>query len=248
VKVAFDHRTQTLGGAGQALTIADGSTPTVFGMKLVTMYLAEDVGADSNKRGARLARVWLNPACDPDSYHCSIAAAAGPYQIKDYFDLALPSAGSERPAQFPGQSPRRGKPTAIFAWTWPGRSRPTSTPRPTCGSAPAASAHEVRLETNGYLIPARSADGHLGRRRRHRDPGLRPARQLLRGDRARRFSIRPRALRSANGTVGTAATPPRAGPVLALLGFRSRGLAHGPIDFAGLGPTHTGYLTALTLP
>jgi len=151
VKVAFDHRTQTLGGAGQALTIADGSTPTVFGMKLVTMYLAEDVGADSNNVG-QVGRVWLNPACDPDSYHCSIAAAAGPYQIKDYFDLALPSAEVNARLNSQGNHLDAG----TYRYLRMDLAGPIATDEHTAPNlrfGTSASAHEVRLETNGYLIP-----------------------------------------------------------------------------------------------
>jgi hypothetical protein len=148
VKIAFDHRTQ---GVGQALTIADGNTPTVFGMKLVTMYVVEDIGADSNSVG-QVGRVWLNPACDPDSSHCSIAPAAGPHQIKDYFDLALPSAEVNARLNSQGHHLEAGTyrylhmdlagPIAADEHTAPNLRFGTS-----------AGAHEVRLETNGYWVP-----------------------------------------------------------------------------------------------
>lgn len=86
VKMAFENR-----AAGQALTLAgDGHTPGVFGIKIVTAYLVEDRDEQMNNVG-EVGRIWTNPVCDPDGYRCSIEPAAGPYQVNDYFDLALPT-------------------------------------------------------------------------------------------------------------------------------------------------------------
>jgi hypothetical protein len=92
VKVAFENRASAISGGGQALTLEqDGRAPTIFGIRIVAAYLAEDVAPDMNNVG-EVGRIWTNPVCDEGLYHCSITANAGPYQVKEYFDLALPTA------------------------------------------------------------------------------------------------------------------------------------------------------------
>jgi hypothetical protein len=86
VKITFDNR-----AAGQALTIAGAArTPSVFGIKLVAAYLAEDSDANMDNVG-EVGRIWTNPVCDPDGYRCGIGPGAGPNRVTDYFDLALPT-------------------------------------------------------------------------------------------------------------------------------------------------------------
>ena len=87
VKIAFDNRT---GATTQALALSAGQTPSLFGIRLVAAYLAEDEDAQMNNVG-QVGRIWTNPVCDADGYRCSIAPASGPNQVKEYFDLALPS-------------------------------------------------------------------------------------------------------------------------------------------------------------
>src|SRR4051794_14507154 len=89
VKISFDNRAGV--PAGQALTLAGaGRTPTVFGIRLVAAYLAEDRDGHMDNVG-EVGRIWTNPVCDPDGYKCSITPTAGQYQVKEYFALALPS-------------------------------------------------------------------------------------------------------------------------------------------------------------
>jgi hypothetical protein len=90
VRVAFENRASS-GSTGQALTLEqDGRAPTVFGIRIVAAYLAEYVAPDMNNVG-EVGRIWTNPVCDPEGYNCSITAASGPNQVKEYFDLALPT-------------------------------------------------------------------------------------------------------------------------------------------------------------
>jgi hypothetical protein len=86
VKVAFDHQAPS----PQALTISDGLTPSVFGAKIVAVYVVEDIDGGMNNLG-QVGRIWTNPACDAELHSCSISPEAGAYQVKDYFDLALPT-------------------------------------------------------------------------------------------------------------------------------------------------------------
>src|SRR4051794_23482466 len=90
VKVAFENRASS---SGQALTLApegEGRAPTIFGIRIVAAYLAEDVAPDMNNVG-EVGRIWTNPVCDPEGYHCGITAESGANQVKEYFDLALPT-------------------------------------------------------------------------------------------------------------------------------------------------------------
>jgi hypothetical protein len=160
VKVAFDHEIASA-SAGQALTVEDGTTPTVFGMKLVTMYVVEDVSADFNSVG-EVGRIWMNPACDPDGYRCSIAPAAGDNQIKDYFDLALPSAEVNARLNAQNSSIKSG----TYRYLHMDLAGPIATDdhsSPNLRFGTSAAAHEVRLNTNGYWVvldpPMVVADG-----------------------------------------------------------------------------------------
>jgi hypothetical protein len=88
VKIAFDNRGPA--GITQALSLEAGRTPTLFGIRLVAAYLAEDVDADMNNVG-EVGRIWTNPVCDADLYHCGIGPGAGANRVTEYFDLALPT-------------------------------------------------------------------------------------------------------------------------------------------------------------
>jgi hypothetical protein len=87
VKMAFDNR--ATGGQGQALTLADGQTPTVFGVKMTAVYLVEDVAPDMNNVG-EVGRIWVNPVCDEGLHQCGIARDKA-NRVTDFFDLALPT-------------------------------------------------------------------------------------------------------------------------------------------------------------
>jgi hypothetical protein len=88
-KVVFEHQSAQTAG-GQALTLADGTTPSVFGAKIVNIYLAQEVDAQM-RNGGDMAHVWSHPLCDADLRLCGIGPEHGTHEIKDYFDLALPS-------------------------------------------------------------------------------------------------------------------------------------------------------------
>ena len=88
VKMSFDNQASR---GGQALTQRGaGQTPTVFGVKIVVAYLAEDTDADMNNVG-NVGRIWVNPVCDAELHSCGIGAGAGANRVTDYFDLALPT-------------------------------------------------------------------------------------------------------------------------------------------------------------
>jgi hypothetical protein len=87
VKIAFDHTA----GPARALTLASsGQTPTVFGVKIVAAYLAEDEDQAMQNVG-NVGRIWVNPICDAELHHCGIGPGAGANRVTDYFDLALPT-------------------------------------------------------------------------------------------------------------------------------------------------------------
>jgi hypothetical protein len=150
VKVAFDHRADSSSATGQALTVADGNTPTVFGMKLVTIYLVEDRGADMNNIG-NVGRIWMNPACDPDGYKCSIAPAAGVHQVKDYFDLALPTSEVNARLNAQGSEIKPG----TYHYLHMDLAGPISTDdhtSPNLQFGAGAATSQVRLTNNGYVV------------------------------------------------------------------------------------------------
>jgi hypothetical protein len=159
VKVAFDHHADS--SSGQALTVADGNTPSVFGMKLVTIYLVEDRSADMNNVG-NVGRIWLNPACDPDGYKCSIAPTAGAHQIQDYFDLALPTSEVNARLNSQGSEIKPGTYRYLHMdLAGPIASDEHTAPNLQFGTG--AGTSQVRLMNNGYLVrldpPMVIADG-----------------------------------------------------------------------------------------
>jgi hypothetical protein len=84
VQVGFENGAS---GPGKPVIGADGTTPEVFGIKLVAVYLAEDIDSHTDNVG-NVARIWTNPACDPDLRHCGIGTPSAPFQVTSYFDLA----------------------------------------------------------------------------------------------------------------------------------------------------------------
>jgi hypothetical protein len=89
VKIAFDNRASAL-SAGQALTLGDGRTPTLFGIKMVAAYLVEDMDQNMDNVG-EVGRIYVNPVCDEGLYNCGIGPGAGANRVTEYFDLALPT-------------------------------------------------------------------------------------------------------------------------------------------------------------
>lgn len=93
VQVAFNN----LSGVTSALNLRNmlavgtPSTPEVFAMKLVVMYLVPDVDPDTQNNIGTAARIWQNPVCDDDLTFCGIGEGAGEYRVTDYFDFALPT-------------------------------------------------------------------------------------------------------------------------------------------------------------
>ena len=151
VRVAFDHAGTA--GAGQALTLADGHTPEVFGIKLVGIYLAEDVSPTEHDNIGNVGRIWTNPACDEDGYRCSINADAGPYQVKDFFDLALPSAAVNARLNSQGASIKAGTYRYLrMDLVGIDHVRDQAMTNVRFG-AQANTAHEIRLNDNNYLVP-----------------------------------------------------------------------------------------------
>lgn len=88
VKMSFENRS-AVRTTGQALTLAEGKTPTVFGIKMTAVYLVEDVAANMDNVG-EVGRIWVNPVCDEALQHCGIARDK-PNRVTDFFDLALPT-------------------------------------------------------------------------------------------------------------------------------------------------------------
>jgi len=87
VKLRMDNRTS----APAALALA-GSTARTFKMKLVAVYLAEDVDPVTQDNTGNTAMIWVNPACGDDLEHCmpSGSPGGGP-RITEYFDFSLPT-------------------------------------------------------------------------------------------------------------------------------------------------------------
>jgi hypothetical protein len=153
VKVAFDHRTPAVStGSGKALVVADPATAGVFGIKLVSIHLAEDVAAGSGDNVGHVARIWTNPVCDKDLHQCGIAPQAGAHQVTDYFDLALPTREVNARLNSQGESVKPGSYRYLrMDMMGPNPTFEQSTPNLRFGAEP-GKMHEVRSD-NGYLVP-----------------------------------------------------------------------------------------------
>jgi len=82
-KVALDNATQ-----GAALL--DGIPMTTFEMKLVRVYVSEDINAATGANSGQTFMVYMNPECLDEKASCDISGAT--YNVTKYFDLARPSA------------------------------------------------------------------------------------------------------------------------------------------------------------
>jgi len=71
--------------------------PASFEMKLITVYLTEDIGADQSNSG-KTAFIYLNPDCEDDISHCDISGGdaedGSPMDkiVTSYFDFGADSA------------------------------------------------------------------------------------------------------------------------------------------------------------
>jgi hypothetical protein len=90
VQVGFESAAVTAAGAAAKPDSVGGDAPDVLGIKLVAVYLAEDIDGHMDNVG-EVARIWTNPLCDSDLHACGIAPIAGPYQVTGFFDLARSS-------------------------------------------------------------------------------------------------------------------------------------------------------------
>ncbi len=130
-----------------------GVDPTIYQMKLVAMYLVEDIDGSSNNVGA-LTRIWTSNKCDADLTLCGIGPSAGSY-IVDYFDLA---AGTAAVNQTLASYQRDSAEASVNAGTYryirldfqgaTGSSDPTS-PNLKFGTS---SAHEVRAQVGNLDV------------------------------------------------------------------------------------------------
>lgn len=89
VQLQFTNESLTTSPRG-ASVLADG---TSLRLKMVAVYLTEDIDpATSNNIGAS-SMIWLNPECDEDISSCNVAglATADEHSISEYFDFARPT-------------------------------------------------------------------------------------------------------------------------------------------------------------
>jgi hypothetical protein len=105
VKLEVDNVTasapsQALQSARDASLVAAGSAsaPSVFGMKLIAVYLSEDIAIGTGDNVGYTPMIYLNPECGGDIEHCDISPGISPDGnpvaaiVENYFDFALPSA------------------------------------------------------------------------------------------------------------------------------------------------------------
>jgi hypothetical protein len=86
-------------GLGLARQALNERAPTVYGAKLLAVYLAEDVDpATQNNLGAT-EMIYLNPACQGDISHCELSEGVNEqdglpftHLVTEYFDFAADSA------------------------------------------------------------------------------------------------------------------------------------------------------------
>ena len=75
-------------------TRATLSAPTIFGMKLIAVYLTEDVDPITQNNVGMTTMIYLNPLCQEDIMHCDISGGTAedglPMDkiITDFFDFA----------------------------------------------------------------------------------------------------------------------------------------------------------------
>jgi hypothetical protein len=96
------------------VTTASGSAPSMFGMKLIAVYLSEDTASGMGDNIGRTPMIYLNPACAGDISHCDISPGTSPDGtpvtaiVTDYFDFALPTVEVNAALNAQGQSVEPG--------------------------------------------------------------------------------------------------------------------------------------------
>lgn len=76
--------------AAPALATSSPVAPSLVGIKLIAVYLAEDVDPATQDNVGRTSMIWLNAQCEDDISACNVSGAAGSYahRVTDYFDFA----------------------------------------------------------------------------------------------------------------------------------------------------------------
>jgi hypothetical protein len=90
-RLALANQTIATSGRGQAV-LGDG---TSLRLKLLAVYLAEDVDPVTSNNVGATEMIWLNPQCQDDISGCNVdgfVAPAGGPRVTSYFDLARPTA------------------------------------------------------------------------------------------------------------------------------------------------------------
>jgi hypothetical protein len=72
-------------------TAGEAVTPSVLGMKLLAVYLAENVDPATQDNVGRTSMIWVNPQCAGDIGSCNVSGAPGSdaHRVTDFFDFAL---------------------------------------------------------------------------------------------------------------------------------------------------------------
>lgn len=89
VRLALSNETQAV---QRTSVLADG---TALHLKLIAVYLAQDVDPVTQANVGMTSMIWANPQCAGDLAGCNVdglAEPAGGPRVTDYFDLARPSA------------------------------------------------------------------------------------------------------------------------------------------------------------
>lgn len=84
-----------------------GVTPTIYQMKLVVMYLVENIDPETQDNVGEITSIWISNRCDSDLYQCGIGPHAGSY-IVDYFDFAAGTAAVNSALNSYQRDPNRG--------------------------------------------------------------------------------------------------------------------------------------------
>lgn len=94
VTLSFDHQSPEVLGFRSAVALSD---PTDFEMKLVAVYLSEDIDPVDFSNLGNTSFIYMNPECEEDISHCDVSGGTAedgtPMDkvITKYFDLSLPS-------------------------------------------------------------------------------------------------------------------------------------------------------------
>lgn len=89
-RLALANQTIAQAANSRAL-LADG---TSLRLKIIAVYLAEDVDPVTMNNAGATEMIWLNPQCNDDISGCNVDGFTRPEgpRVTDYFDLARPSA------------------------------------------------------------------------------------------------------------------------------------------------------------